>query len=130
MELTSEDKPVSSLREENILLKPVTQMALAYVAVNANKYKIDWAIICERLNKVDWSFTNTLWYNILVIGAANKRMITGKESIHAAGLVISYLVMGNSMSSAERNDVLRTLRNAQNDESAALPGVVYEGEGD
>ena len=32
LELTKADKPVSLLREQNLLMKPVTQMALAHVA--------------------------------------------------------------------------------------------------
>lgn len=37
LELTKADKPVSLLREQNLLMKPVTQMALAHVAALAKK---------------------------------------------------------------------------------------------
>ena len=75
----------------------------------------------EKLNQVDWSFDNELWYNILVIGSANKKMITGKESVRGAGMVISYLVMGDEMAKAEIEDVRTIIRNARNNPKEPLP---------
>lgn len=121
MELTEANKPVSSLREENILLKPVTQMALAHVAAMAKRKHLDWSEICNRLNRVDWSFTNELWFNVLIIGSTNKKMMTGKDSIRGAGMIISYLVMGDTFTPAELDDVTQIIRNARNDEAAPLP---------
>lgn len=125
LNLTSENKPVSKLREENLLLKPVTQMALSHAALMAKAKDLSWSDICKKLNQVNWSFDNELWFNILVIGAANKRMITGKESIRGAGMVISYLVMGSKMNAVEKDDVLQIIRNARNDESAKLPDIIH-----
>ena len=99
-----DDETISILRETNILLKPVTQMALAHTARMANSKGEDWKVICDKLNKIDWSFENDLWYNILVIPSANKKMMTGKDAIRSAGMVISYLVMGKKMSSFEIQD--------------------------
>ena len=124
MNLTKQNKPVSSLREENILLKPVTQMALSHVACMAARKKEDWAEICDKLNHVNWSFDNDLWFNILVIGASNKRMITGKESIRSAGMLISYLVLGDKMNSSEKAAVHQIIKNAKNDEKAPLPDII------
>lgn len=42
LELTKADKPVSLLREQNLLMKPVTQMALAHVAALAKKKGVSW----------------------------------------------------------------------------------------
>ncbi len=39
MQLTFDDRPISALRESNLLLKPVTQMALAHVARMAQTKK-------------------------------------------------------------------------------------------
>lgn len=125
LELTKVDKPVSQLREENLLMKPVTQMALAHVAYFVKQKNLDWLEIVKRLNKVDWSLNNSLWFNILVIGSANKKMITGKESIKAAGLVISYMVMGTSMTFEEIEDVREVIRNSTNGEKDDLPFIVY-----
>ena len=77
-----------------------------------------------RLNQVDWSFNNDLWFNILVIGSANKKMITGKESIRSAGMVIAYMVMGNQMTRSEVDDVRQIIRNARNDDNAPLPQMI------
>ena len=121
LELTRRDEPVSKLREENLLLKPVTQMALAHVALMARRKQVAWGEIVDKLNSIDWRFDNDLWYNILVIGSANKKMITGKESIRSAGAVISYMVLGDRMTRAEVDDVRQIIRNARNDERAGLP---------
>ena len=122
--LTRMDKPVSSLRNENLLMKPVTQMALAHVAYMAKQKKISWRDTVEKINKVDWSFDNSLWFNLLTIGSAQKKMITGKESVRAAGMVISYLVMGNKMTDAEVRSVKEIIRNARNNEDDSLPDMV------
>ena len=124
LELTRDDLPVSKLREENLLLKPVTQMALVHAALLAKRHSIEWSDVVTKLNSVNWSFNNDLWYNILVIGSANKKMITGKESIRSAGAVITYLIMGDQMSRAEVEDVKQIIRNARNDETAELPSTI------
>ena len=124
LELTRNNKPVSNLREENLLLKPVTQMALAHVALMAQRKEIRWDSVVGKLNQIDWSFNNELWFNILVIGSANKKMITGKDSIRSAGMVIAYMVMGNQMTRSEVDDVRQIIRNARNDDSAALPRMI------
>lgn len=124
LELTRNNKPVSNLREKNLLLKPVTQMALAHVALMAQRKEISWDSVVGKLNHIDWSFNNELWFNILVIGSANKKMITGKDSIRSAGMVIAYMVMGNQMTRSEVDDVRQIIRNARNDDSAALPRMI------
>ena len=85
---------------------------------------IEWSTLIGKLNRINWAFDNELWYNILVIGTANKKMITGKESIRGAGMVIAYLIMGNRMAKAEVDDVKQIIRNARNDEKASLPDMV------
>ena len=124
LELTRNDKPVSTLREENLLFKPVTQMALAHVALLAQRKGLKWSTLVSKLNRINWAFDNELWYNILVIGSANKKMITGKESIRGAGMVISYMIMGNRMTKAELDDVRQIIQNARNNDSADMPEMV------
>lgn len=121
VERTRLDKPVSSMRDSNLLLKPVTQMALAHVGRMAKNKGIAWKDVVEKLNKISWSFENELWFNLLVIGSANKRMITGKEAVRGVGMVISYLVMGDRMTKAELEDVKAIYRNAKNNPDAPLP---------
>lgn len=124
LELTRADKPVSLLREQNLLMKPVTQMALAHVAAFAKKKGYSWQEVVSKLNKVDWSFENKLWFNILIIGSAQKKMITGKESIKSAGMIISYLIMGDKMSKAEIGDVHKIIKDAHDNQEEPLPQMV------
>ena len=124
LELTKADKPVSLLREQNLLMKPVTQMALAHVAALAKKKGVSWKEVVAKLNKVDWSFENKLWFNILIIGSAQKKMITGKESIKSAGMIISYLIMGDKMSKTEIGDVHKIIRDAHDNQEEPLPQMV------
>lgn len=121
LELTHADKPVSQLRDQNLLMKPVTHMALAHVAYMAKKKNYGWNQIVAKLNKIDWTMDNALWFNILVIPAKKKKVITGKESIRAAGMVISYMVMGESMTAAEVKEVTEIIKNSTNGQSDVLP---------
>ena len=122
--LTEGDRPISGLRETNLLLKPVTQMALAHTARMAQAKGFEWEEIVKKINQIDWSFDNELWFNILIIPSANKKMITGKEAIRGAGMVISYLVMGKDMTKEEIADVKQIIRNARNDDNAEMPPMV------
>ena len=51
-------------------------------------------------------------------------VITGKESIRSAGMVIAYMTIGNRMTRSEVDDVRQIIRNARNDENAPLPSVI------
>lgn len=124
LELTKADKPVSLLREQNLLMKPVTQMALAHVAALAKKKGVSWKEVVIKLNRIDWSFENKLWFNILIIGSAQKKMITGKESIKSAGMIISYLIMGDKMTKSEIGDVHKIIRDAHDNQEEPLPQMV------
>lgn len=124
IQLTRRDKPISVLRENNLLLKPVTQMALAHVAKMAKSKGLLWEDIVKKLNKISWSFDNELWINLLVIGSTNKKMITGKEAVRGVGMVISYLVMGDKMTKAELADVKTVYTNAKNNPDEPLPARV------
>ena len=122
--LTKLDKPVSGLRETNLLMKPITQMALAHVARMARLKGIKWTEVVDKLNKIDWSFDNKLWFNILIIGSANKKMITGKDCVRSAGLVISYMVMGHLMAEDEIASVRQIVANAKDNVNEPLPAMV------
>ena len=124
MTLTEANRPISGLRETNLLLKPVTQMALAHTARMSLMKGFKWEDIIEKINQIDWSFDNELWFNILVIPSANKKMITGKEAIRAAGMVISYMAMGKDMTKEELTDVKEIISNAHNYENPKLPDII------
>ena len=124
LELTKLDKPISQLREDNLLMKPVTHMALAHVAYFAKQKGLTWSEVVKKLDKVDWSMDNSVWFNILVIPAKKKKVITGKESIRAAGMVISYMVMGDRMTESEVKEVKEIIKNSTNGTSEKLPEMV------
>ena len=124
IELTKDNKTISELREDNLLMKPVTHMALAHVAYFAKKKGIEWTDVVSRLNQVNWSMNNSVWFNILVIPAKKKKVITGKEAIRAAGMVISYMVMGKSMTVAEVNEVRDIIKNSTNGQSNKMPDMI------
>lgn len=124
LELTRQDKPISQLREDNLLMKPVTHMALAHVAYFAKMKGIQWGTVVQKLNRVDWSMDNSIWFNILVIPAKKKKVITGKESIRAAGMVISYMVMGECMTNAEISEVREIIKNSTNGATDKLPNII------
>ena len=64
------------------------------------------------------------WFNILIIPSANKKMITGKDAIRGAGMVISYLVMGDLMTEDEIADVRQIINNARATDDAELPPMI------
>jgi len=47
-------------------------------------------------------------------------MITGKDAIRSAGMVISYIIMGKHMTKDEVVDVKLIICNVRNDENAEL----------
>ena len=90
----------------------------------AKRKHLDWSYICNRLNRVDWSFNNELWFNVLIIGSTNRKMMTSKDAIRGAGMIISYLVMGDSFNQTELDDVTQIIQNARNNSDAPLPEMV------
>ena len=99
-------------------------MALAHAARMARVHNLRWEDVVEKINRIDWSFSNELWFNILIIPSANKKMITGKDAIRGAGMVIAYLVMGNMMNDDEKADVKQIINNARATEDAELPSMI------
>ncbi len=124
LDLTRKDEKISSLRDENLLMKPATHMALAHVAYFAKQKGIKWPDVVTKLNQVDWSMSNPIWFNILVIPAKKKKMIKDKESIKAAGMVISYMVMDKAMSGTEVSEVREIISDSTNGEKNDLPQII------
>ena len=124
--LELKDSKISELRTKNLLMKPVTQMSLAHVAYYANSKGTEWDSVVKDLNRVDWSFDNKAFFNLLVTGTAKRKMITGKESIRDAGRVISYMVMGEKMSKTEIQEIRDIIRVASNNTDDSLPDIVKE----
>lgn len=124
MKFSLKENVAAKYRKDNLLFKPVTQMALGHVGYFARKHGITYQEVFSRINLIDWSMENPMWENILVINSAKKKVITGKEAIRNAGILISYLTMGDKMKNVEKNEVLQIIRNARNDETIELPPIV------
>lgn len=107
------DNDISELREQSLLLKPVTQMALAVATRLALKRGVDLDTIIERLNRISWEMTNDLWKGVLVIPGTTKVM-SGKTSIQTAGRLIAYLVAGEHYSDTEKMELFASLSNLGN----------------
>lgn len=124
MEHSLERNMGSELRKDNLLMKPVTQMALAHVALFAKEKGLEFTNVAAKLNEIDWSYSNKMWQNILVIGSSKPKIMAGKDSIRNAAAIIEYLTMGSKMTAKERESVLEIIRNATADENATLPKVI------
>ena len=116
--------PLEKLRKENLLLKPVTHMALAYATYMILEAGFEFKDMIEKINKIDWSAGNPVWSNILVTNSGSKKMITGSSALKNAGGIIAYMLVGNKISKAECDRLLGVLREAADDETVELPDVI------
>lgn len=114
---------IANLREQNLLFKPVTQMAMAIAIRLAEAKGANTLEIITKLNKVDWSFDSDIWQGILVM-KGTKKVFAGKEAIRNAGRIISYMVAGERYTREEKQDLLETIRKASGEEKQ-LPTCIY-----
>lgn len=120
-----EDCSVEKIRKESLLLKPVTHMALANAMLSLLEHGVDYTKMLDSLNKIDWSFDNSIWFNVLVTNSKNKKMITKAASLKQAGKLIAYMLIGNKFSANEKAEVQQILSEAASeDQEAALPDIV------
>lgn len=117
-------KPLEKLRKENLLLKPVTHMALAHATSIILDAGFEFADLIPKINKIDWSISNPVWTNILVTNSANKKMIAGAQALRNAGGIIAYMLIGDKVPLAERERLLSVLKEASDDENIDLPAVI------
>ncbi len=117
-------KPLEKLRKDNLLLKPVTHMALAHATSIILNAGFEFKDMIAKINKIDWSISNPIWTNILVTNSANKKMIAGTQALKNAGGIIAYMLIGDNVPQAERERLLGVLREASDDENVELPAVI------
>lgn len=108
-------KNVATLREESLLFKPVTQMAIAIAIKLAEAKGVNILEIITKLNKIDWSFDSNTWQGILVM-KGTKKVFAGKDAIRNAGRIISYMVAGDKYTPQEQQDLLETITKASGDQ--------------
>ncbi|MFC3802828.1 DNA sulfur modification protein DndB [Cohnella sp. GCM10012308] len=109
IEGTAKDIDVPALREENLLLKPVTQMAVAIGFELAKEKGLSLHDFIKQLNKIDWSFKFPGWSQVLVIPNTSK-VISNKQAINNTGKLIAYLVTGNLYTTGEKETLLTSIR--------------------
>lgn len=93
--LTHSNKPVSALRKDNLLFKPVTQAAIAYAALLARQKDVSGDAAVKKLDEIDWSINNRLWHDILCSSDAKHRMLHGRKTIQNTGTVIFNIIMSD-----------------------------------
>lgn len=115
--------PLDKFRKQNLLLKPVTQMALAQAIRTAMDYGYQYKDLTSKINQINWNPEYYVWSNILVINSKNKKMITGSQALKDAGEIIAYMLIGNEFSNEKKEHLLLTIRQAQDDDEIELPPI-------
>ena len=113
--------PLDKFRKQNLLLKPVTQMALAQAIRTAMDYGYQYKDLTSKINQINWNPEYYVWSNILVINSKNKKMITGSQALKDAGEIIAYMLIGDEFSNEKKEHLLLTIRQAQDDDEIELP---------
>ena len=111
-------------RKKNLLLKPVTQMALSQAVRIAMDYGYCYEDLIPKINRINWDPEFYAWSNILVTTGSRKKMIVGSKTLRDAGGLIAYMLIGEEYSKGEREHLLNVIREAHDDESAKLPPIV------
>ena len=115
--------PLDKFRKQNLLLKPVTQMALAQAIRTAMDYGYQYKDLTSKINQINWNPEYYVWSNILVINSKNKKMITGSQALKDAGEIIAYMLIGDEFSNEKKEHLLLTIRQAQDDDEIELPQI-------
>lgn len=118
-----EGNPLENIRKKNLLLKPVTQMALAQAVRLAMKYGYKYADLTRKINQINWDPEYYVWSNVLVTSTSNKKMITGSQALKDAGSIIAYMLVGDKFTEEEQQGLLQTIRQANDDETLDLPPI-------
>lgn len=117
-------KPLENLRKANLLLKPVTHMAYAQAVYTVLEMGFEYKNVIEKFNRIDWSYDNPVWINVLITNSASRNMITGGQAIRNAGKIIAYMIIGESYSKKEKEELLNILRDAADDNTVELPQII------
>lgn len=100
---------IEGLREKSLLLKPVTQIALAIAYSKSKRRGISIQEFAERLNYIDWKFEALIWQQILVM-ENTKKVLTNKQAVGNAAAIIDYCINGHTFTTQEKEDLLSRLR--------------------
>ena len=120
----SDGDSLEAYRNKNLLLKPVTQMALSQAVSIAMNYGYKYDDLIPKINKINWDPSFDAWSNILVTKSKTKKMITGSKALKDAGSLIAYMLLGNDYDTEEKERLLRVIREANDNEELELPPAV------
>lgn len=120
----SDGDSLEAYRNKNLLLKPVTQMALSQAVSIAMNYGYKYDDLIPKINKINWDPSFDAWSNILVTKSKTKKMITGSKALKDAGSLIAYMLLGNVYDTEEKERLLRVIREANDNEELELPPAV------
>ena len=118
-----EGNPMEKIRKNNLLLKPVTQMALSQAVKIATNYGYSYIDMIDKINKINWDPSYYIWKNILVTTSSTKKMITGSQALKDAGNLIAYMILGDKYDRDEKNKLLNLIREANDDDNVELPQI-------
>lgn len=120
----SDGNSLEAYRKKNLLLKPVTQMALSQAVRLAMDYGFIYEDLIPKINKINWDPGFYAWSNVLVTTGSSKKMITGSQALKDAGSLIAYMLVGEKYNKEEQERLLKVIREANDNEEAVLPPVV------
>ena len=123
----SDGNSLEAYRKKNLLLKPVTQMALSQAVRLAMDYGFIYEDLIPKINKINWDPGFYAWSNVLVTTGSSKKMITGSQALKDAGSLIAYMLVGEKYNKEEQERLLKVIREANDNEEAELPHVVELG---
>lgn len=123
----SDGNSLEAYRKKNLLLKPVTQMALSQAVRLAMDYGFVYEDLIPKINKINWDTGFYAWSNVLVTTGSSKKMITGSQALKDAGSLIAYMLVGEKYNKEEQERLLKVIREANDNEEAELPPVVELG---
>ena len=123
----SDGNSLEAYRKKNLLLKPVTQMALSQAVRLAMDYGFVYEDLIPKINKINWDPGFYAWSNVLVTTGSSKKMITGSQALKDAGSLIAYMLVGEKYNKEEQERLLKVIREANDNEEAELPPVVELG---
>jgi len=89
---------IAKMREESLLLRPATQIALFKGLVRTTDHGVLERAV-ERANRIDWDVRSSIWRDIIV--RADSTIISIKEAYGRTADLITYLIVASRMSEEE-----------------------------
>ena len=122
------DAKRKEIRKDFVIGKPIVQLALVDAIVrlrfeNEDATRLSLSDVCNRINKVDWSVSNSLWQHVLMKG---NKVVVGKQAARFAGKFIAYL-LGATLEEPEITALEESYQNLQltSEKKKSLPSPLF-----